>query len=202
MNKKGFTLVEILIVLAITAVLSGIAIVYSHVGESQISLSIEESKIGQLILEARELSIATYSQSGSTCAYGVSFDYTDSPQRYSLFEYNAKAPGGFCPSLASTTAPNAIDTDAVQIYAAGTWQVPVAQGVELINATSTPASETIQYVMFYPPDPFTLISTDGQTFLSNYTDPPAPAEASIYLQTFDGSLSRTITMSPSGQVNL
>ena len=62
MERKGFTLIEILIVLAITAVLSGLAIVYTHVGQNQISLSIEESKIAQLILEAKELSIATYSR--------------------------------------------------------------------------------------------------------------------------------------------
>ncbi len=200
MKKSGFTLIEVLIVLAITAMLSSIAIIYGHVGQEQIGLSIEESKIGELILQAKELSIATYSQNGSTCAYGVSFNYPD--QQYSLFAYNAKMPGSFCPSLASTTAPNTIDTDAIQEYAAGTWAVQITPGVELINPTSTPASDTVQYVMFYPPDPFTLISTDGQTLLSSYTDPTISPESNIYLQTSDGSLSRTISVSPTGQVDL
>jgi prepilin-type N-terminal cleavage/methylation domain-containing protein len=209
MDKKGFTLIEILIVLGITAVLSSLAIVYTHVGQNQISLSIEESKIAQLILEAKELSVATYSSNGATCAYGVAFNYASpaASSTYSLFAYNAAATskeyGGrqICPSLASTSA--AIDTKAIQIYESGSWQVHTAQGVELVNGA---ASDTIQYILFYPPDPCTLISTDGKTFRSNcdtifpYDDPPSSAY--VYLSTVDRGMSRTITVNPAGQVSL
>lgn len=208
-NKKGFTLIEILIVLAITAVLSSLAIVYTHVGQNQISLSIEESKVAQLILEAKELSVATYSSNSATCAYGVAFNYTDSS--YSLFAYNAATTspeyGGYggrqiCPSLASTSI--AFDTSTFQQYQSGSWQVHTAQGVMLVNGTST-ASDTIQDILFYPPDPCTLISTDGKTFQSNcnnipYDNPPPPAY--VYLSTIDGSMSRMITVNPAGQVSL
>jgi len=209
-NKKGFTLIEILIVLAITALLSSLAIVYTHVGQNQISLSIEESKVAQLILEAKELSVATYSSNSATCAYGVAFDYAGSAasSTYSLFAYNAATTsllyGGrqICPSLASTS--EAIATSAIQHYQPGSWQVHTAQGVKLVNGGA--ASGTIQYVLFYPPDPCTLISTDGLTFQSicnttfPYNDPPSAAY--VYLSTIDGSLSRTITVNPAGQVSL
>jgi len=200
-------LIEVLIVVAITAMLSGIAIVYSHVGQSQISLSIEESKIAQLILEAKELSIATYSTDQATCAYGVSFDFTD--QTYSLFAYNSAAnspvPGGrpICPSIASTSV--AIVTRDMDEYAGGSWRVHVAQGVALKQGSGA-ASNTIQDVLFYPPDPCTLVSLDGKTFqslctsLSGYDNPPA--ESYVYLSTSDGSLSRTVTVNPAGQVSL
>ncbi|HUC31364.1 MAG TPA: prepilin-type N-terminal cleavage/methylation domain-containing protein [Candidatus Paceibacterota bacterium] len=202
MDRKGFTLIEILIVLAITAVLSGLAIVYSHVGQSQISLSIEESKVAQLILEAKELSIATYSADDATCAYGVQFNLASST--YSLFAYNAAAsstlyPGRpICPSLASTTA--SFDTNAISEYAGGSWQIHTAQGV-VLDDPQNPASDTIQDVLFYPPDPFTLISFDGQTFSGAYTDPPAPT-GYVYLSTVDGSASRTISVNSAGQVSL
>jgi prepilin-type N-terminal cleavage/methylation domain-containing protein len=209
-NKKGFTLIEILIVLAITALLSGLAIVYTHVGQNQISLSIEESKIAQLILEARELSIATYSSNSATCAYGVAFDYASpaASSSYSLFAYNAAATsseyGGrpICPSLASTSV--AIDPNAIQQYESGSWQVHTAQGVMLVDGGA--ASDTIQDILFYPPDPCTLVSTDGRTFQSicdttfPYNSPPPTAY--VYLSTVDGSVSRTIAVNSAGQVSL
>ena len=194
MNRKGFTIVEMLIVLAITALLSTLAIVYTHVGQNQISLSIEESKVAQLILQARELSIATYSTNAATCAYGVSFNYA--AQTYSLFAYNSAVNTGgrfICPSLASTTA--AIAAGSMAKYGGGSWQVHPANGVVLKDFGA--GSSTIDDILFYPPDPFTLISTDGgSTFQS-----PTPT-AYIYLGTADGATTRIITINPAGQVSL
>lgn len=196
-DNKGFTLVEILIVLSISAVLSGLAIVYTHVGQNQITLSIEESKIAQLILEARQLSIATYSANNVTCAYGMQFDYTD--QTYSLFAYNAAIsspsyPGRpICPSIASTTAH--FNSDAITEYAGGSWQIHVSPGVVMKDMGA--ASDTIKSILFYPPNPFTLLSFDGSTM----PNPPVPT-GYIYLETSDGSTARTITVNPAGQVNL
>jgi len=209
MDKKGFTLIEILIVLAITSVLSGLAIVYSHVGQNQISLSIEESKIAQLILRAKELSIATYTANDATCAYGVQFNLANSS--YSLFAYDSATSSGSgikatCPSVARTSA--AIDAGAIGIYEQGSWQLHTAAGVSLIdpaNLAASEASDTIQDILFYPPDPCTLISLDGATFQSvcNFgTNSNPPSEAYIYLTTTDGSMQRTITVNPAGQVSL
>jgi prepilin-type N-terminal cleavage/methylation domain-containing protein len=198
-NRSGFTLIEILIVLAITALLSSLAIVYTHVGQNQISLSIEESKVAQLILEAKELSIATYSTNSATCAYGVHFDYASST--YSLFEYNSAAsssvPGGrpLCPSLTDTLGAINFDALAIQPYQSGSWQVHTAQGVKLYDGGY--ASGTIQDVLFYPPDPFTAINLSGQ---SDFT--AAPTASYVYLRTTDGSAARTITINPVGQVSL
>jgi prepilin-type N-terminal cleavage/methylation domain-containing protein len=205
-NKKGFTLVEILIVLAVTALLSSLAIVYTHVGQNQISLSIEESKIAQFILEAKELSVATYSSNSPTCAYGVAFNYASSS--YSLFAYNAAVAspeyGGrqICPSLASTSV--AFDTAAVQQYQSGSWQMHTAPGV-VLDGSGGAASDTIQYILFYPPDPCTMINLVQQTtFLSDCSSvagSPLPT-VDVYLSTADGSMSRVITVNPAGQVNL
>ena len=208
-KKSGFTLVEILVVVAITALLSGIAIVYSHVGQNQIALSVEESKIAQLILEAKELSIATYSTDVATCGYGMHFNYNGANSTYSLFEYDsaAPAPGGgreICPTIASTTDPangNGIE-QYEQKYVSGSYGVHIASGVSIVNGGA--ASDTIRDVLFYPPDPCTLVSLDGTTFLENCTSGGSapPAESYVYLRTSDGSESRAISVSPAGQVSL
>ncbi len=195
-------MIEILVVLAITALLSGLAIVYTHAGQDQISLSIEESKIAELILEAKDLSVATYAANVKTCAYGVHFNYASST--YSLFEYNTAQPvsgGGreICPSLASTTAAGAVSAGSMKIYANGSWNVHVAQGVVLHDGGA--ASDTIQDILFYPPDPYTLVNISNNTFLGSFTTPAAPT-AYIYLSTADGSAVRTIGVNSAGQVSL
>lgn len=205
MHNKGFTLVEMLVVIAIMGLLSGMAIVYSHTGQDQIALSIEESKIAQLILQAKELSIATYSTDSATCAYGVEFDYASSTASttYSLFAYDSAVDSGgrmICPSVASTAAQ--IFPGDIQPYQSGSWQIQVAQGVVLQD--DGPASDTIQDILFYPPDPCTLISFDGKIFqtLCGPSGDYPPAESNVYLSTVDGSLSRTITVNGAGQVSL
>ncbi len=204
MDKQGFTLIEILVVLAITAVLASLAIVYTHTGQDQVNLSIEESKVAQLILEAKELSVATYSTNSATCAYGVHFDFASST--YSLFEYNSAVTSSaygtrpICPSLASTTNPLGGIVQYMDPYSAGSWQVHTAPGVELVNGSST-ASTTAYDILFYPPDPFTMISLDDTTFLDAYSIPPAPTSY-VYLSTVDGSAERTISVNAAGQVSL
>jgi prepilin-type N-terminal cleavage/methylation domain-containing protein len=202
MKKKGFTMIELLVVIAITAMLSSIAIIYSHVGQNQIALSIEASKIGELILQAKELSIATYSQAQNTCAYGIHFDYP--AQNYSLFEYNMKS-SGFCPSIASTTALGGMKAPGApqqEEYSVGSWNVHIARGVVMLYPTSTPASDTIEDILFYPPNPFTFINFIGNTTSGQGTFTENPTPGNIYLRTSDGSESRTVTINSSGQVSL
>lgn len=202
MDRKGFTLVEVLIVVAISAALSTLAIIYSRSGENQVALSIEESKIAQLILEAKELSIATYSQSGITCAYGVRFDYATSS--YSLFEYDAATPVGpsnreICPSLASTTQQ--IKTDKIKEYRSGSWNIPTAKGV-VLDGSGAPGN-AVQLVLFYPPDPCMFVSFDGTTSKSACVGAATPpAESYVTLKTADGGTTRTIMVNPVGQVSL
>lgn len=193
--KKGFTLIEILVVVAVTAILSTIAILYSHVGQNEVALSVESSKISELILQAKELSIATYGANSATCAYGVHFDFAQ--QTYSLFAYNSQTSINgsplFCPSSADTAASGFNAGDMQPYLGGGTWQIPVTPGVVIKSYSAT--NDVLNDVLFYPPDPTTLISTDGAA-LSNATP-----EATVYLQTTDGKNSMQISVTSAGQVN-
>jgi prepilin-type N-terminal cleavage/methylation domain-containing protein len=91
-SRRAFTLIELMVVLGISAVLSALAITYSKIGQNEVALSVEESKVGQFILQAKQLAIATYtvppSTAAASCGFGVTFNLAATPQTYSVFVYD------------------------------------------------------------------------------------------------------------------
>ncbi len=80
---KGFTLIEVLVVVGILALLSATLIIYSHTGERQIILFKEQARIVSTISQAKSLSIATFGQVNVPCGYGVHFS---PPKNFLIFE--------------------------------------------------------------------------------------------------------------------
>ncbi len=200
-HRRAFTLIELLIVVAISAIFSTLAITYSSVGRNATTLTVEEAKISQFILQAKQLSLSTYTVGNATssCAFGMTFDLAATPQTYSIFSYDPGTPN--CPS--DDTITN-ITTDQEKEYTNGTWKVPVAQGVVLKSQDNNDGLVTI---LFYPPAPdvFLLreadISNGGsgpQTFGSG---PNNPGSASVYLETIDGKNSATFSVDSEGQIS-
>jgi prepilin-type N-terminal cleavage/methylation domain-containing protein len=193
-SRQAFTLIEILIVVAISTLFSTLAIIYSGKTRNSVALTVEEAKISQLILQAKQLSIATYNAAGSTsCGFGVSFNFAAKPQTYSIFSYdpNGSPP---CPSsaaVATNLTTKGIKQDEEQPYTGSAWNIPVTQGVTLSNN----ANDSLAAILFYPPDPTTFLSHDGQIF------PAALGSQKIYLSTVDGDSSVTLTVDAEGQVN-
>ncbi len=186
--KKGFTLVEMLIVLAISALLAGIALSYNSASRKEIALSVEAAKISQFILQAESLSIATYGANSATlvCGYGMVFNAA--AQTYGIFEYQP-AGATTCSGVALPLA--SIAAGEMQQYTPGTWNIHVAPEVRLVSAST----DSIAVVLFYPPAPTTYISRDGSNFLS------PTVTSKIYLTTADGSDARTISVNSEGQVS-
>lgn len=63
--RSGFTLLEILIVISITIMISGIAISYNGSTQQQIGLYVEVQKLAELILRAKSLAVSTYRDPGN-----------------------------------------------------------------------------------------------------------------------------------------
>jgi len=188
-HRAGFTLLEMLVVIGITTLLSVVAIGYSKAGQNEVALTVETSKIAEVVLQAKELAINTYGTTANgskACAFGVHFDAN--AQTYSLFAFITV--GAHCPSLASTTVTTFVysDPSMVQEYQPSSWNIPVTQGVQI---DSTDFSD----VLFYPPAPITLINPLNAVKFSS------PSGASnINLSTIDDKNHSVISISPEGQV--
>lgn len=197
--RKGFTLVEILIVVALSALLSTFALIYTSESRNQVALSVETAKIAEIILQAKELAIATYNDTPQTCGYGAVFNIAN--DTYSIFAYTPQnhAPEHVvappCPddTLANTSP---IYGDEIQQFSQSTWNTHVAAGVKMVDGGN---GDTLAVVLFYPPAPTTWISRDGTNFLDPDTNPNVVSK--IYLVTTDGSASSTISVNGAGQVS-
>lgn len=194
--RSGFTLIELLVVIAISIFITTIAVFYSGESRNEIGLSVESAKISGLILQAKQLAIATYGQSGTlVCGYGMYFDIPN--QQYSLFIYSPQSvrASGKCPPFSTIESSTwTWSPDDLAEYSASVWKIPLSPGVVM-------ASDTTQYlsavaVLFYPPDPETAMvqTVDGQHFEGTST-------SYVDLSTVDGNNTSRISISPAGQVS-
>ncbi|MDP3953408.1 MAG: type II secretion system protein, partial [bacterium] len=77
-GRKGFTLLEIVVVVAIITALSSLLLGYSQRNSQQIRLATSQAKLASIISRAKALSIQTFFQAQTEaeaiCAYGVRLD--------------------------------------------------------------------------------------------------------------------------------
>ena len=185
-------MVELLVVISIMVFIVSITIVYSGQGRNQVALTVESAKVAGLIMQAKQLAIATYGVGATlSCGYGMYFD--EKNQDYSLFIYSPKG-ATVCPGI--TTIESSTwkwSTDDMVEYSAEAWDVPLARGLVLATSSANPDAEV---VLFYPPNPVTLMvrASDGVHF-------ETAAPSFVNIQTVDGLASSSISISPAGQVN-
>lgn len=171
----GFTLLELLIVVSITALLSSYAILYTATGRQQVALYVEASKITQTVLKSKSLAIATYANPAApVCGYGVRVD--SGASAYALFSYNAPD----CSSIPSIDFADASKYTELERFS-------LAPGLAF-QTGSTP----LDAVLFVPPDPETLLWSGGTPLQSG--------SGFISIQTRDGLASVRVGVSTAGQV--
>lgn len=183
-SRSAFTLIELLIVLALSGLFASYAIIGSNVSRNVVALSVESSEVAQVILQAKQLAIATYTAGDSaSCGFGVLLD--QSAGTYSIFSYSPVTSPTPCPQASSLTS---INPDFEKQYTVGTWQVSLHQGVKF------DLPNTQEAILFYPPDPTVFLSDDG-------TNIQSIGPLRVGLVTADGNSSTTISINTQGQIS-
>lgn len=171
---QGFTLIEVLVVLAILSFLTATLVVYSRSSEQRLALFREQSKLVSMILRTKSLSIQTYKVGEKVCGYGVHFDSINN--RYLIFK-DLKI-NDDC-ALANSDKVLSNDGEIVEI-------------IDLKNAGVILSDKTnVADVFFQPPDP--------KIFLT--PAPSAGSEVSIFLTAPSGDIIVETTIGVAGQVS-
>lgn len=133
--SKGFTTIEMLVVIGVMALMSSVLMVYGRAGERQITLFKEQARIISALSRAKYLSIATFGKTGVPCGYGVHFE---APRTFLIFK---DLPSGDC-SLADKKY-----SGADEIF-------------EFFNLDSAVTFDqlTLSDVIFIPPSPSVVIT--------------------------------------------
>ncbi|MBI3088831.1 MAG: type II secretion system protein [Candidatus Colwellbacteria bacterium] len=180
-GEGGFTLLELLVVMGITVVLTTIVLGYSRQSSSQLALASTESKMLSLINRAKFLSIETYFGGGESgdpnkriCAYGVKVD----PSAKKLFIFRDLSNTGKC---GPNDSNNAYDTGE-ELSSGELNEVKLDDNLLLFGARD------LDEVIFIPPRPDTKI---------NKSDTPS---ASIMVKPKNGTGGFKITVTNAGQV--
>ncbi len=193
-KREAFSLIEVLIVIVISSMLSVIVISNSNISRNITSTSIEAAKISQFMFQARTLAIATASNSQSSqlwCGYGISFDYV--ARTYSIFAYS---PSGLvsCPSSA-TVMTRGVSPDEMMKYSDATWRVNISKGVTLRSTDP----DSVSFVLFYPPMPATLINRVGAADNQFTQDQPS----SVHLSPIGDNINaQAVSINPAGQITM
>jgi prepilin-type N-terminal cleavage/methylation domain-containing protein len=164
-HSAGFTLIELITTIAITALLSGLFIAYSSGGRERLTLYREQARLLSVIYRAKSLSIETYAEPNVPCAFGVNLDILNN--RYRLFRDIDPA----CPTANRYYVYDGMD----EVLLDEDYSLPTGFTLSVRDSGGVPVSN----LTFVPPDP--------NVYLSNATGVSTSSQATIDLKSPNGS---------------
>lgn len=176
-GDKGFTLLELLVVLGITLLLSAGLIFYNRTSENQLLLFRDQQKIISALQRAKSFSLETFSQAEAPCGYGVNFSL---PNTVVIFK-----------DLSPSSDPQCSDIDFVysgdskgdcQNYAECVEKIYLDKNVKFSELG-------LNNIVFIPPNPNIIIDKD-----------PNKAEALIKIKSSTGQTEKIIKVNNRGQI--
>ena len=158
-SRSAFTLVELIVTISISVLLTTMLVLYTKTGERQLALFAERSKILGVITQAKTLAIQTFSNTAGDiyCGYGVYI----SPPTYFVFKNTAHTTGkpSACDDI--RTSPNSGAYNSLRDIQIGETYT-LNKGVKFHDNTS-------QTILFIPPDPTVILNPSDAFGLQTVT---------------------------------
>lgn len=142
-RRGGFSLAEMVVVIAIMGILTGILLVYNRSTEKYMMLYTERSKVIGVLNRAKTLALQKYKEEGiggprdyteeEICAYGVRFI---SDSEYELFYVKKKIEDVDCNIASSQSVKESIKLDSRIKFNTGTTMKYVAFEAPYLNVTT------------------------------------------------------------------
>ena len=183
---------EILVVIGITSLLSGVLFIYNRTGEKQLALFREQAKIINVILKAKSLALNTYAKQGAPCAYGFHIEKNISTNEWEfrIFrDLDASGSTAKCSDTAQNGGPDNVYTPLAQTPNPEDLDPPIIEKLDKSLNFTEPLGLTD--ITFTPPDPKVTITPN-----------PAPAnEITLEIKISDSD-SKKIKINTFGQVTV
>lgn len=159
-GQRGFTIIEMLVIIGIMTVLSGLLILYSRTGEMTSTLIREIAKISSNINRARNMAITTSDWNGQrVCGYGVFFNKAEN--KYIIFtDLSADCQS----SLHLRPQDQSADVETIPV-----------------TAPLTISQTDIDQVFFLPPDPTVYFEPDVSNEVEIKIQTPSGTEMGVKL---------------------
>lgn len=178
-SRPGFTLVEVMVVMAVTAMLSALILVYNASTRETLRLFTEKARVAQLVLRSKSLALSTYTDAREApCGYGVRFDRTAGT--YALVAYR--------PASCRDRSRVNTDPDLFEVVQLSEFTLPATLEFE-----DTGEARDIGYVLFIPPDPSVLVARDDGSLIEG-------GSGKVALKIRNKDTDAIVTINAAGQV--
>jgi len=176
----GFTYLEMLIVISIIILFSTFIISYNHISERQLIIIKDQARVVSALQKAKANALATFSDTGISCGFGVHFSTSSVPNQMIIFKNTPQATGTntlpLCLSMDHSYQPLILSSTTEVIY--------LDPDIRFGNVSSSD-------IFFVPPDPI--------IFIDNSSSTPA---ASIEIVTIDGLAAKSVKVNNFGQITI
>jgi len=194
-RDKGFTLIEMMVVVGIIVFITALSFASYREGQSQYALQLSAQKLASDLRNAQNMALSTVTGNGEPApagGYGIYFNNSAGKNSaYTLFaDTNINTTDPDLPAYVYSDQDTKLgDTD-------------LKKGVEIGNISltqnNTAVDTTSAYVIFTPPDP---IITIGPYDLSETSSSPTQLNINIFL-TNDSNKCKMVTINKFGKIDI